>query len=283
MNWLDGFNKVVAYIEAHLEEEMDYDKIADIFGYSSYHFQRLFMLISGVSLAEYVRSRRLSKAAEDLLDPNTKVIDIAYKYGYSSPNSFNRAFKAMHGVSAKDVKKQETTIKAFPPLSFELTIKGADAMDYRIQELPSFRIVGKKIHSTMLNGQCYREVPAFWSEQMQSGAIQEVLSLMNEQPMGLLGIGDYNPDLDTSEFDYYIAVSTNKEIPEGMDELMIPASTWAVFPHPSTESESAQKFQQRIVMEWLPSSGYEFSKAPDVETYDAEGNMETWIPVIKTK
>ena len=118
MNWMDGFNRVVEYREQHWEEEMDYQAMADILGYSPYHFQRLFMMVAGLSLSEYIRSRRLSKAAAELLEPGSKVPDVALKYGYSSPNSFNLAFKDMHGVPPGDGKRTGVTIKAFPPLPF---------------------------------------------------------------------------------------------------------------------------------------------------------------------
>lgn len=281
MNWLDGFNKVIKYIENHLEDEIDNEEIADILGYSLYHVQRLFTMVAGIPLAEYIRNRRLSKAAAELQNGESKVIDVALKYGYSSPNSFNRAFKALHGVPPSNIKKEGVTIKAYLPLSFELTIKGAQALNYRIEQKNAFRIVGIKLHTTMENGESYQSVPAFWGKLMQDGGPNSILALMNKEPMGLLGVSNYNPDFSTSTFDYYIACATDRPVPEGMDEFGVPACTWAVFSCGSQGADAIQKLQQRIVMEWLPTSGFEFAKAPDIEVYGANGEVDIWLPVVK--
>lgn len=282
MNWLEGFNRVIAYIENHLEDEIDNDEIAAIMGYSAYHVQRLFTMVAGIPLAEYIRNRRLSKAAVELQSGENKVIDIALKYGYSSPNSFNRAFKALHGVPPSDVKKDGVTLKAYPPLSFELTIRGAQTMNYRIEQKKAFRIVGIKLQTTMENGESYQSIPAFWSKLMQNGGPNDILSLMNKEPIGLLGVSDYEPDFSTGTFDYYIACSTDNQVLEDMSEFEIPACTWAIFPCENGEVNAIQKLQQRIVTEWLPTSGFEFAKAPDIEVYGANGEIDIWLPIVKT-
>lgn len=281
MNLLDGFNKVIDYIEQNLECEIDYEKVAAVFGYSVYHVQRLFAMVSGTPLAEYVRHRRLSKAAAELQGGNDKVIDVAVKYGYSSPNSFNRAFKAFHGIAPGDVKKGGVSIKAYPPLFFEIAVKGAQAMNYRIEQKKAFRIVGIKMSTTMANGECYQAAPAFWSNLMKDGGQNKIIALLNQEPAGLLGVSNYSPDFSTGEFDYYIACATDKPVPDGMAEFIVPASTWAVFPCQEMGADAIQKLEQRIVMEWLPTSGYQFAKAPDVEIYSEIGMEAMWIPVMK--
>ncbi len=281
MNWFDGFNRVIGYIEEHLEAETDYQAMADIMGYSVYHFQRLFMMVAGTSVAEYIRCRRLSKAAAELLEGDDKILDIAMKYQYSSAGSFNRAFKAMHGMAPGDVRKGGATIKAYPPLSFEVTIKGAQTMDYRIIQMEAFRIVGRKLSTTIENGESYGRIPAFWGEMMQQGGPGPILGLMDSAPMGLLGVSDYNPDLDSSRFDYYIAVSSSKTAPDDMAVKEIPAASWAVFPCKEKAPDKMQEFQKQIVMDWLPASGYEFAKAPDIEVYDESGIAEMWLPIRK--
>lgn len=283
MNWLDGFNKVIEYIENQLHDEIDYEQIASIFGYSVYHVQRVFAMVAGIPLSEYIRNRRLSVAAMELQDKEHKVIDIALKYGYSSPNSFNRAFKAFHGIAPSDVKKDGVIIKAYPPLHFELTVKGAKTMEYRIMKRKEFRIVGIRLHTTMENGECYQKTPVFWSDLINSGGQDRILDLMNKEPYGLLGVSNYSADFSSGVFDYYIACSSDKPIPEGMTEFTVPEATWAVFSINSINADAVQKLEQDIVMEWLPTSGFEFAKAPDIEVYDEKGNTEIWIPVIKIK
>lgn len=281
MNVLEGINRVIEYIEQNLESEIDNEKIAAVFGYSVYHVQRLFAMVVGTPLGEYIRNRRLSKAAAELQGGNDKVIDVATKYGYSSPNSFNHAFKAFHGVAPSDVKKDGVSIKAYPPLFFEFTIKGARTMEYRIEQKSDFRIVGLKLCTTMADGECYQATPAFWGDLMKDSGQNEILALLNQEPFGLLGVSNYSPDFSTGDFDYYIACATDKPVPDGMAEFIVPASTWAIFPCEEKSADAIQKLEQRITMEWLPTSGYEFAKAPDVEVYSANGLAEIWIPVRK--
>lgn len=277
MIWIDDMKAAIRYIESHLEEAVDYEKAADLMGYSVYHFQRLFMLIAGVSLAEYIRNRRLTKAAVDLQDGEQKVIDVALKYGYKSPTSFNRAFQAVHGMAPSEAKKTGVTIKAFPPLSFDLTIKSSGMLDYRIEEKAAFRMVGTSIQTTTENGESYQRIPALWGDLQKNGKIMEFLALMNQQPYGLLGISDYNPDLSTSTFDYYIGTSSDSPLIEGMTELVIPSGTWAIFTCQSPQEVGP--LQQRVITEWLPSFGYEFAKLPDVELYNADNSAEIWLPI----
>lgn len=279
MNWIEGMKAAIAYMEAHLTDEVDYEKAAQLTGYSVYHFQRLFMMMAGVTVAEYVRNRRLSMSAVDLQRGQQKVIDMALKYGYNSPTSFNRAFQGLHGISPKEAKKMGVGITAFPPLLFEVSVKGSEGLPYKIVEKPAFRIIGKQLATTVEKGQSYQQIPAMWKESQTNGTIMALLALMNQEPYGVLGISDYNPDMSTSQFDYYIGVSSEQELPTGLAELTIPAGRWAVFTCQS--AEEVAPLQQRIILEWLPSFGYEFAKLPDVEVYNADQTAEVWLPIIK--
>jgi AraC family transcriptional regulator len=178
------------------------------------------------------------------------------------------------------VKKEGVSVKAYPPLYFELTVKGAQAMEYRIEKKDAFRIVGDKLRTTMENGECYRNTPSFWHDLMESGRQNDIMALLNEKPAGLLGVSNYSADFSTNEFDYYIACASNKPVPEGMFEFIVPASTWAIFTCTQKEGMAMQNLEQRIVMEWLPTSGYQFAKAPDMELYSEEV-WEVWVPVTK--
>lgn len=282
-NIVVSFNEIVTYIEEHLTEDIDYKEMGKMVGYSPYHLQRFFLMLTNTPISEYIRYRRLSCSAYDLLDENNTVTDISFKYKYSSPTSFNRAFKAFHGITPKEIKKGEHYIKAYPPLRFEVSISGAVSLDYKIIKTNSFRIVGKKIHTTMEAGKSYMDIPAFWQEIQKTGEIPEFLAMMNEQPFGLLGVSDYNPDLNESTFNYYIGVSSNAGTKSGQDELMVPEMTWATFPHQAGNPEEMQEFQRKIVIDWLPTSGYEFASGPDLEVYGQDNTVETWIPVKKAE
>lgn len=279
-NWLEGFNKVIASIEENLENDIDYKELGKLMGYSPYHLQRLFLMITNTPISEYIRYRRLSSAAYDL-SSGESVTEVSLKYGYSSPTSFNRAFKAFHGVTPKEIKKGESFMKAYPPLSFELSIKGANALNYKLVKTPSFRVVGKKLATSMENGRSYQEIPAFWGQLQQTNEVPTLLAMMNHEPYGLLAVSDYNPNLDEVAFDYYIGVATDHELSGDYAEIEIPETTWAAFPRPMGTPEELQEFQRQIVMDWLPTSGYQFAVGPDLEVYGQDNNVEMWIPVSK--
>ena len=142
MDWIERRNKAMEYLEERMTEEISYEKAARIACCSAYHFQRMFAYMANVPLSEYIRRRRMSLAAEDLQSSDEKIVDIALKYGYASPTAFNRAFQGVHGVAPSLVKKGNVSVKAYPPLSFTITIKGAVGLDYRIEEKKAFRVIG---------------------------------------------------------------------------------------------------------------------------------------------
>lgn len=142
MEWINRLNKTIRYMEEHLTEEIDYEQLAQIACCSPYHFQRMFAYMAEVPLSEYIRRRRMSLAAVDLQDKEAKIIDVAMKYGYTSPTAFNRAFQSVHGIAPSLIRERGTEIKSFPPISFTITIKGVEEMNYRIEQKEAFRIVG---------------------------------------------------------------------------------------------------------------------------------------------
>lgn len=280
-NWFDNLNEVIIYIETNLDQEIDYAVLSKIMGYSTYHVQRLFLMVANVSLAEYIRSRRLSQAAHELLTDDITITELAFKYGYSSPTSFNRAFKSFHGITPKDIKKPDALIKTYAPLVFNFSIEGASTMEYKLIQKKAFKIVGKKIHTTMAGEKSYDDIPIFWEQIQKTGEIPALLSRMNTPPFGLLGISDYNPLLEENAFDYYIGVSSSIEPSDDLETLEISDTTWAVFPRDLGSPEALQNFQKKIVVEWLPTSGYQFAIGPDLEVYGNDNTVEIWIPVKK--
>ena len=141
MEWLKHMNDALEYMEDNLAADISIEQAARLACCSQYHFQRMFSYIIGVPLSEYVRNRRLTKAALDL-QSGDKVIDVALRYGYDSPTAFNRAFQAVHGIAPSAAQKQGTVLKAYPRVSFQITVKGVAEMEYRIVEKEAFRIVG---------------------------------------------------------------------------------------------------------------------------------------------
>lgn len=281
MEWIERLNKTLSYIEEHLTEEIRYDELARIACCSTYHFQRMFAYMAGVPLSEYIRRRRMSLAALDLQSGEEKIIDIGMKYGYSSPTAFNRAFQSVHGTAPSAARKEGTPVKSYPPISFKITVKGAEEMNYRIEEKAAFRIVGVSWPLDQEMEHNFRAVPQMWQKAAMDGTLEKITPLMNGQPMGVLGVSACN---DQEEWKYFIAVSSSSEIDSSLEEYVVPACTWAIFSGTGT-GISIQELEQRVVTEWLPTSGYEFANGPDIEVYlnPDPSNMqyEVWLPIKK--
>ena len=280
MEWIERLNEAIAYIEEHLTEEIDYERLGKIACCSSYHFQRMFTYMAGVPLSEYIRRRRMSLAAVDLQSTGIKIIDVAGKYGYNSPTAFNRAFQSVHGIAPSAVKNEGVSVKSFPPVSFKIIVKGVEEMNYRIETKDAFRIVGVSVPLEKDIEKNFAVIPRKWQEIVMNGTLQKLTGLMDTQPMGVLGVSTCN---DTEPWRYYIAVSSS-QTDKDLEEYTVPAATWAVFPGAGT-NQSIQELERRIVTEWLPTSGYEYGNAPDVEVYlnpdPQNAQYEVWIPVVR--
>ncbi len=282
MQWIDDLNRATAYIEAHLADEIDCGVLARMTCCSVYHFQRMFACIVGVPLAEYIRRRRMSLAAVDLQSHGARVTDIALRYGYDSPTAFNRAFQSVHGVAPSQAKMPGVALKAYPPISFQIAVKGDVAMNYRIETKQAFRIVGVSQPMPSQMEEAFAAVPQMWQKVGADGSIPKLLGLMNSQPMGILGV---SVCMEDENWRYFIAVASESPAPEGMQEYTIPACTWAIFPGEGPMPHAIQEMSKRIMTEWLPTSGYEYANAPDIEVYLNEdtqnSRFEIWLPVVK--
>ena len=284
MEWIEHLNNAINYMEEHLEDGFELEKVVEIACCSAFHFQRMFSYIAGIPLSEYIRRRKMTRAALDLQSIDCKIIDIAMKYGYDSPTAFTRAFRSVHGIAPSEARTAGAQLKAYPPISFKLTVKGEAEMNYRIVKKDAFRIVGVKKHLKIDIEENFADVPMFWRKTTEGGQIPEIVSLLNREPKGLLGV---SACMNGTDFDYYIAVATDKEAPAGMHEYIVPECTWAIFECVGPLPEALQELQKRIVTEWLPTSGYEYANAPDIEVY-AEGDQrqadyrcEAWLPIVR--
>lgn len=281
MEWIERLNGAVSYIEENLKNEIDYDKAAKIACCSTYHFQRMFSYMANMTLSEYIRRRRMSLAAVDLQN-GEKIIDVALKYGYTSPTAFNRAFQGVHGVAPSLLRSDGVSVKSYLPISFKITIKGAEEMNYRIEKKDSFRIVGISRPMYKEIEKNFETIPKLWSEVAADGTINRLCSVMNSSPMGVLGVSACGTDED---WRYFIAVASNAETPDGFEEYNVGSFTWAVFPGEGECPEAIQVLQQRIVTDWLPTSGYEYDNGPDIELYISpdprNAKFEVWVPVVK--
>lgn len=245
MKWIERLNGAVNYIEEHLTEEIDYESLARIACCSAYHFQRMFGYMAGIPLSEYIRRRKMSRAAADIQGGGEKVVDVALKYGYDSPTAFNRAFQSVHGFPPSQAKFAGVTFKSYPPISFQIAIKGAVQMDYRIEKKEAFRIVGISAPLDNDMEKNFETVPIMWQKAAMDGTIQRLAGMMNSQPMGVLGVSVCNENAE--DWRYFIAVASTLAA-DGLEEFTVPAATWAIFSGQGT-AQSVQELERRIVRE----------------------------------
>ena len=284
MEWLGKLNEAMLYLEEHLEDEVELARMAQLACCSPFHFQRMFSYLAEVPLSEYIRRRKMTRAAVDLQSGGERIIDIALKYGYDSPTAFNRAFQSVHGIAPSQARKPGAVLKAYLPIRFKITVKGEAEMNYRIEKKDAFRIVGVKEHYELNVEENFGQIPAFWAKTVHSGAFAQILGLLNQKPGGILGVSSC---MNGKDFDYYIAALSDMAVPEGLEESIIPACTWAIFPCIGPMPSAIQALQKRIIAEWLPTSGYEYANAPDIEVYfdgdqqAADYRCEVWLPVLK--
>ena len=288
MDWLERMNQSLDYIEEHLTADIDNTELAKIVCCSAYHFTRMFSFISGITLSEYIRRRRLSMAALELQNSNVKIVDLALKYRYDSPTAFTRAFRSMHGVAPTDAKNAGVRLKSYPKMSFLITIKGDVSMNYRIENKERFTVVGLKerMTGTVDSSENANRMMEIWSN-LTEEKTSEIMSLSNGYIHGLIGITAHD---NGTEFDYYVAATTdNKTDAPNMNLLDVPASTWAVFDCVGALPDSIGETWKRIFAEWFPSSGYENADSPCLEVYfdgdvtSDDYRCELWLPVIKSK
>lgn len=284
MDWMEKMNASIEYIERNLDGELDLSQAARISKCSQYHFQRVFAYMANVTLSEYIRRRRLTLAAFDLQGGGEKVIDVALKYGYESPTSFARAFQNLHGMSPSEAKTGNKKFVSYPPISFQIIIKGVSSMKYQIKDKDAFRVIGVKLSTTMEDDKCLKEIPVFWDKTVKDGMIEKLGKYIKKDPVGMLGICDGS--MNKQEFEYYIGVAADEPLGEGMLEFTVPAAKWAIFEGEGPMPSSIQDLTKRTITEWLPNSGYDMDMGPDIELYltppgESVPKFEVWIPVKK--
>lgn len=142
MDWIVGMQKAIDYIENHLTEKIDYDKVAAQSLSSSYHFQRVFSILCGFTIGEYIRNRRLSIAGSELATTDARVIDVALKYGYENPDSFAKAFKKFHGILPSQARNNGSMLKSYSHLVLNFSFEGGMTMNYRIEERETMVVTG---------------------------------------------------------------------------------------------------------------------------------------------
>ncbi|WP_105618922.1 AraC family transcriptional regulator [Vallitalea okinawensis] len=296
MDWIKKMKCALDYVEDNLAGEIDMNVVAQKACCSSYNFQRMFSFITDVSLAEYIRRRRLTLAAFEIQNSDIKVIDVAMKYGYESPVSFARAFQALHGITPSMARKDGAKLKAYPCISFQISIKGEKEMDYRIEKKDSFEVFGIEALVSTVGDTNYLTQPGqLWTQCHQNGSYERLYkdagklpSFIGEDLCKIHGVMNYRK-ADHHTFPYMLCSFVNDESnTEGYTKVKIPAQTWAIFPSPKTTWDKISSvfgsLNKRFYTEWLPTSDYEKAEGPELEIYGGTEDVayvELWIPVIK--
>ena len=291
MEWSERMNAAIDYIEENLANEIDFTKAAENACCSIYHFQRIFFAVNSLTPIEYVRRRRLTLAARELLSSNARVIDIAVKYGYNSPDAFTRAFRNLHGVTPLAARKPGVKLTAFPRISFHIAFKGGNNMDYKILEKPAFDVIGKAGKFTTVNGENFVKIPQFWMEFVNSKEFQTLGELSGGKPGLITGGEDLGVCIagETMEvFTYAIAIEKPEGAnTEGFDVIHIPAATWAIFESVGPMPKAIHNVTAQIFQEWFPSTGFEHDAKPELEVYlpgdpnSPDYRCQVCMPIIK--
>ena len=272
--WIEGLQASIDFIEQHLDEPLDVGEIAGKAALSPFYFQRIFGAMCGLTVGDYIRARRMTLAAQELVRSEAKVIDVAVKYGYDSPDSFTKAFQRFHGITPSQAREPGAPLRSLAPLHIKVSLEGGSMMDYRIVEKAPFTVVGVK--RPFNSDTSYQEIPKFWDEWLAQGEKRSV--------MGTFGVCSGTGDKD---FDYWIAdlYFPWEEIPAGCETKVIPGSLWAQFP---CTIRTLQDTNTKIWSEWLPAlQGYALAGDYDIEVYlppeEGSGDMKVyiWVPLKK--
>lgn len=300
MNWINGLQKALDYIEDNITEELDYEEIARISYSSSYHFQRVFNILCDCTLGEYIRNRRLTLAGTELAADKIKVIDAAVKYGYSSPDSFTKAFTKFHGITPSAAREPNASLRSFARLSIRLSLEGGNTMNYRIEEKKAMTLTGYKRHFTGTPAKREEQEADFYVTTRVNQYILKGLS--HDCDTGYNVMMNFGDD----GYDFYIASlldewSTNHldlelgaEDAKRFEKIYVPKCLYLICETERTRYPVTlyEDLRRRAVSEWLPSSGYQLADAPELSIFhwfhehgnDAVNNsryIELWLPIEK--
>ncbi|MDG5473228.1 AraC family transcriptional regulator [Jeotgalibacillus sp. ET6] len=287
MNWIQSLQASIDYIETHLLEEIQLEEAANRASVSPYHFQRMFLLLTDMSVGEYIRKRRLTLAAHELVRDDVKVIDAALKFGYNTPESFSKAFRKQHGLSPREAKSGKGKLKYYNRLVVQVIVRGETPMNVEIIEKGPVQIVGLKQEVSCVDGNNLVEITKIWDRVNQDGTTEELAAVNTGSIEGILGICVDKSKEKADTLDYWVGVAHDGSGDERFEMMELPASKWAVFEVRGAMPHAIQQMWNRIYTEWFPVSNYKHAGTPELEVYPS-GNpysedyySEIWIPVKK--
>jgi AraC family transcriptional regulator len=284
---ISALNQLVDYIDGHLTEEIAVDDLAVSLGMTEYHLRRMFSSLAGMPLSEYVRRRRMTVAATEVLDGGG-LLAIAVRYGYGSTEAFSRAFRSVHGAGPGDVRRDGGPLRTQPQLRFRLTVEGNTPMDTRIADRPAFRLIGHSARVPLIHHGPNPHIQAHIAS-LPAAEHDRLKALGNTDPRGLLQVSaDVDPDYtEGSELTYLhgVAVTPTTPVPGDLDAIEIPAGTWAVFRAEGAYPAVLQSTWASTATDWFPSNPWRLRPGPSmVAVLDRSADFSTascelWLPV----
>ncbi|WP_031173388.1 AraC family transcriptional regulator [Streptomyces durhamensis] len=286
---LERLNQALDHLETCLDREVDVAAVARMAAVSEYHFRRLFSALAGMPLPVYVRRRRMTLAAAEVLAGKLTLLDVAVRYGYGSGEAFARAFRSVHGIGPGEARRAGAVLTAQPRMSFRVVVEGSTTMRYRIVEKESFRVVGRKARVPLVH-EGVNAAAAAHVESLDEQAIVRMKELADREPAGILSAAVYLTDSreEGAEADYWTGVATSPEtVAEDLDALDVPAGTWAVFDNHGPYPSALQELWRDVFTQWFPSNPYASRPGPELlRTQPVEIGEETdsqlWIPVERS-
>lgn len=280
-------NRLVALVEDHLTDDLDLPGVASGLGTTEYHLRRMFSSLAGMPLSEYVRRRRMTVAAADVLGDGD-LLGIAVRYGYGSTEAFGRAFRAVHGASPGDIRRDRGSLRTQPQIRFRLTVEGNTTMDARITDRPDFQLIGHAARVPLIHEGVNPHIQTF----IASLPVEEharLKAMSDTEPAGLLQVSaDVDPDYtEGSDLTYLhgVAVTDGTPVPGDLDAIEIPAGRWAVFRTEGEYPAALQAAWAATATEWFPSNPWRLRPGPSiVSTLDraedfSAATCELWLPV----
>lgn len=286
MEWNEKLQNIIDYVENHLqriEEPVDPAEITRMAECSYGFFQKVFSYMTGISFSDYIRYRKMTLAGYDLKSTDIKVVDLSYRYGYDSPTSFTKAFQQFHGISPKEARKTDKKLRIFPKMQISLK----QQYSWRLEEKPSFRLVGKGIKISLANGLPYQAIPQFWSECQRNGTYNRLIN-MEDLSLGS-GLFGFFKEMDqtTKEMDYFIMTRSNEPVPDDFVEVVVPTNTWAIFDCIGPIPKAIQNGWRYLHEEWQVNYPFSHAPCPELEWY-SNGNLydddylsQIWIPILR--
>ena len=286
MKWIEELQNAIKYIEKNINnsDALSFKLIANQAYCSESHFKKIFSILTGVSISDYIRNRRLSFAGEELILSNIKIIDLALKYGYETPESFTKAFTRFHGHTPSFVRQNRVGLKTFNPICIEISIEGGSLLDYEIIDHPPIRMLGK---SKMFNSICIEEnninIPSFCRDCYNDDGFRKIFTLANDDVFKGYIMGFRDELENNNELRFTLGISYNGNyVHEGLNIIDIPAMNWVKFKCVGKRPKALQDLWYRIYTEFMPFSSFEIidNITLEVSPFDFKGEESyLWMPI----